>query len=238
MTLGTPQRGRPSRALPGSRPTDRSGRGSPDELALMSMMAFEPKPGTKIGARAAVATAATATRLRSPAGGGLEPRSRAHPDPHRPPALHPSQRVGEHHRQRPQQEYHPVLRLDQLLQHGVGEREEREWRQEGQEWAARAERERVAREHRGPNGDDAREEQRLQRNRRARSAHGPVRRSIARHQSCDAAFRASADRARSSWGTRSGQRPRTRARPTSASPPGGCVARGHSPRPLMRARRP
>ena len=60
-----------------------------------------------------------------PCADSARPRPRA--GPHRPPALHPAQRVGEDDRERRRQEHHAVHRLDELLEHGVGEREHARW---------------------------------------------------------------------------------------------------------------
>ena len=92
--------------------------------------------------------------------------------------------------------------LIELLEHGVGERDERERRQQSQERASGAEGERVAREDRGPDRHDAGEEQRLQRRRRRDLDARLLADQRARRRARAAACRGSAVRARSSRGRR------------------------------------
>ena len=71
--------------------------------------------------------------------------------------MDPSERVGEHDGERRDQEEHAVDRLDHAVEHGVGERDQRDRRHEREERAACTEREREAGEDRGPDGGDRRE---------------------------------------------------------------------------------
>ena len=135
-------------------------------VELMSKMAFDPNPGTMNGTIIAVPTAATATTPGAPAGRRGQARPRPGARPHRAPPLHPPQRVGEDDRERRRQEHDAVDRLDELLEHGVGEREHGDGRQERQDRAAGAERERVAGEDRRPHREDRGEHEGFQRRRR------------------------------------------------------------------------
>ena len=136
-----------------------------------------------------------------------EAAPRARPHPCRAPPLHAPQTVDEHDDERRREEEHPVQRPLALLQHGVGERDEGDRRQERQQRAAGADRERVRGEDGRPQRRDGGEEQRRERRASAPPGRRPRGRSGRPRRGSPAACRSSAARTGSSSGRRRCRRP-------------------------------
>ena len=122
---------------------------------------LDPNPGTITGAISAAPSAVNARRRAPRPAVAATPRVPDRPDGS--PPLHAREPVREHDQEGGREERHPVERLHELFQHGVGEGHERHGGHEAEERAPRAERQRVRREDGGPEGDQRGQEQRVDR---------------------------------------------------------------------------